>query len=107
VSRGLGFLRWYFNGVLSSHGCRMTDHFAGFQITGRFGPAGLARLVRQLPEGSTEFMCHPGFCGPELCAARTRLKESRAQELEALTSAEVRVAIEEAGVRLVTYKDLE
>jgi chitin disaccharide deacetylase len=106
ISRGLGFLRRYFHRVLSSHGCRTTDHFAGFQITGRFGPADLARLIRQLPEGSTEFMCHPGFCGPELLAARTRLKESRKAELEALTSPEVRAALEESGVRLVRYGEL-
>jgi predicted glycoside hydrolase/deacetylase ChbG (UPF0249 family) len=51
-------------------------------------------------------MCHPGFCGPELLAARTRLKESRKAELEALTSAEVRAALEESGVQLVRYGDL-
>ena len=45
------------------------------------------RLIRALPEGSTEFMCHPGRCGEELRAARTRLKESREQELRALTVA--------------------
>jgi predicted glycoside hydrolase/deacetylase ChbG (UPF0249 family) len=106
LSRGLGFLRRHFHNVLSSSGCRTTDHFAGFQITGRFGPEDLARLIRQLPEGSTEFMCHPGFCGPELMAARTRLKESRMKELEALTSSAVWAAIEESGVQLVSYRDL-
>ena len=48
----------------------------------------------RLPEGSTEFMCHPGFCGDELRAARTRLKESREHELRALTSPEVRTALD-------------
>src|SRR5437016_2908103 len=54
----------------------------------------------------TEFMCHPGFCTNELQGARTRLKESRRQELDALTSAEVRKAIEESSVKLVSYRDL-
>ena len=49
-------------------------------------PAELAQLIRDLPEGTTEFMCHPGFCTAELRAARTRLKESRRRELDALTS---------------------
>ena len=106
ISTGLGFLRSHFHRVLTAHDCRTTDHFAGFQITGRFGPGDLALLIRQLPEGTTEFMCHPGFCTGELKLARTRLKESRERELEALVSSEVREALEEADVRLTRYSEL-
>jgi predicted glycoside hydrolase/deacetylase ChbG (UPF0249 family) len=101
VRRRFGPVRW-----LGSRGCRTTDHFAGFLMTGRYGPAELVRLIRKLPEGSTEFMCHPGFCTDELRAARTRLKESRRRELDALTSAEVRAAIDTSGVKLARYRDL-
>jgi len=106
VSRGLGFARARFHRVLTRHGCRTTDHFAGFQITGHYDGAELARLIRDLPEGVTEFMCHPGFCTEELQAARTRLKESRRRELDALTSAEVRAAIEESNVTLARYAEI-
>jgi predicted glycoside hydrolase/deacetylase ChbG (UPF0249 family) len=106
VSKAFGTVRGRFMRVLASHGCRSTDHFAGFQITGNYNAESLARLIRTLPEGSTEFMCHPGICGADLRAAQTRLKESREQELRALTSAEVRTALEESGVRLVAYRDL-
>jgi predicted glycoside hydrolase/deacetylase ChbG (UPF0249 family) len=63
-------------------------------------------LIRSLPEGITEFMCHPGHCTVELSCARTRLKESRAAELNALVAPEVRSALGEAGVRLARYRDL-
>jgi predicted glycoside hydrolase/deacetylase ChbG (UPF0249 family) len=106
VSRGLGTVRGRFERVLSRHGCRSTGHFAGFQITGHYDAADLAALIRSLPEGSTEFMCHPGICGEELRAARTRLKESRELELRALTAPEVRAALNEAGVELVAYSAL-
>jgi predicted glycoside hydrolase/deacetylase ChbG (UPF0249 family) len=106
VSRGLGFARARFHRVLTRQGCRTTDHFAGFQITGHYDAAELARLIRDLPEGSTEFMCHPGFCTEELQAARTRLKESRRRELDALTSDEVRAAIQESGVTLARYDEI-
>jgi chitin disaccharide deacetylase len=99
-------VRGRFSRILGEHGCRSTDHFAGFQITGRYDAAGLARLIRGLPEGSTEFMCHPGVCGDELRVAGTRLKESREEELRALTSPLVRTALREAGVQLVGYRDL-
>jgi len=106
TSKSFGIVRNRFSRVLTRHGCRSTDHFAGFQITGRYAAADLARLIRALPEGSTEFMCHPGICGDELRGARTRLKESREQELRALTSPEVRAALAESGVGLVSYRGL-
>jgi predicted glycoside hydrolase/deacetylase ChbG (UPF0249 family) len=106
TSQALGVVRSRFARVLTRHGCRSTDHFAGFQITGRYNAAELAELIRALPEGSTEFMCHPGICGDELRGARTRLKESRERELHALTSLEVRAALAESGVELVSYRGL-
>ncbi|MGA3203906.1 MAG: hypothetical protein ABSF12_15575 [Bryobacteraceae bacterium] len=51
-------------------------------------------------------MCHPGILTAELRAAQTRLKESRQEELRALTSPEVRDALRESGVELVTYREL-
>lgn len=95
-----------FERVLERHGCRTTHNFSGFAVTGKYDSGKLARLIRRLPEGITEFMCHPGFCTDELREARTRLKESRRQELDALTSAEVRAALEEANVKLARYADL-
>jgi predicted glycoside hydrolase/deacetylase ChbG (UPF0249 family) len=75
-------------------------------MTGNYDAAALVSLIRALPDGSTEFMCHPGHCGQELRAAPTRLKESREQELRALTSAEVRAALNENNVRLVGFDRL-
>jgi predicted glycoside hydrolase/deacetylase ChbG (UPF0249 family) len=106
VSGTFGVVRGRFERELTRRGCRSTDHFAGFQITGNYDARELAALIRTLPEGSTELMCHPGICTAELRAASTRLKESRERELRALTSAEVRVALKEARVDLASYRDL-
>lgn len=80
TSRCFGLLRPRFDTVLERHGCRTTDYFAGFGITGRIRALELVEIVRQLPSGTTELMCHPGRCGPESRAAHTRLKESREDE---------------------------
>ncbi len=88
------------------HGCRTTDHFAGFQITGRFRTAELVELMAVIPEGSTELMVHPGHCGPALRTAPTRLKESREAELAALVAPEVRSAMLRNGITLVNYAEL-
>jgi len=106
TSDGLELLRGRFHRVLQDHHCRMTDHFAGFQLTGRFRTAELVQLIYELPEGTTEFMCHPGRCGEQLRHAKTRLKESRAEELAALVAPETKQALVEHGVRLENYRDL-
>jgi predicted glycoside hydrolase/deacetylase ChbG (UPF0249 family) len=106
TSGALGLLRRRFHRVLEKHGCRTTDHFAGFQITGRFRTAELVELLAALPPGTTELMCHPGRCGEALRNARTRLKESREHELEALLAPEVRQALIRNGIKLVSYREL-
>jgi predicted glycoside hydrolase/deacetylase ChbG (UPF0249 family) len=106
IAKAMTAMRGRCTRVMETHGCRSTDHFAGFQMTGRYDAASLVKLLRALPEGSTEFMCHPGILGDELRAARTRLKASREQELRALTSPEVRACIEECGIQLCGYRGL-
>jgi predicted glycoside hydrolase/deacetylase ChbG (UPF0249 family) len=106
TSAALGLLRKRFHRELSAHGCRTTDHFAGFQITGRFRTPELVDLLNAIPEGSTELMCHPGWCREPLRAASTRLKDSREDELRALIAPEVRAAIARNGIELVSYSAL-
>jgi len=106
TSDALGLLRSRFHRVLKRHACRTTDHFAGFQITGRFRTAELVQLLEILPEGSTELMVHPGKYGEALQRAATRLKESREHELAALTAPETRSALDRLGIELVNYRQL-
>ena len=91
---------------LAAAGLRATDHFAGFQMTGSYDAADLASLIESLPDGTTEFMCHPGVCGQDLSASNTRLKQSREAELRALTSDEALAAVRRAGVELSGFGDL-
>lgn len=106
TAHGISLMRARFRRMLESNGYRATDHFAGFQITGRFETAHLAGLLADLPEGTTELMTHPGFCRAELAAARTRLKQSRERELEALCAPEVRAALMENAIQLSSYRQL-
>ncbi len=103
VSLAFNGVRGHFHRALARRHCSTTDWFAGFQITGRFGPHSVVHLLDHLPPGTTEFMVHPGFCSAELLAARTRLKASRERELEALLDREVRAAVERNGIRLTGY----
>ena len=51
TSDALGLMRRRFHRVLAKHGCRTTDHFAGFQITGRFRTQELVELMAVIPRG--------------------------------------------------------
>lgn len=86
--------------------CRTTDYFAGFVGTGAMDSRWLVALLAGLPGGIGELMCHPGICGPELQRAHTRLKQSREIEMRALCSDEVRRAVAEHGIELLSYRDL-
>jgi predicted glycoside hydrolase/deacetylase ChbG (UPF0249 family) len=106
VNAAVKFAALRFDSILIRGNCTTTDHFTGFQLTGRLGTKELIGLIRSLPEGLTELMCHPGYLRDELRRAHTRLKESRETELIALTNPETRAALNEAGIRLVSYRDL-
>jgi len=105
--RGMAPLERRFEARIRTAGARTPDHFAGFQWTGRFSAEDVIALLRSLPEGVTEFMTHPGYFDGELRNARTRLKESREAELRVLTDPRVRQTLEECGVQLAGYAELE
>jgi len=84
-----------------------TDGSAGIVVTGILDQSQLLRIVRTLPEGTWELVCHPGYCDNDLRGAGTRLLESRDVELQALTSAETKRALAECKAELISYKDLQ
>jgi predicted glycoside hydrolase/deacetylase ChbG (UPF0249 family) len=93
-------------GKLRRSGCKVTDRFEGFSLTGKFHTRELVAFLDRLRPGLTEFMCHPGRCSDELRCAETRLKESRQRELEALIAPETREALERNCVELTNYREL-
>jgi predicted glycoside hydrolase/deacetylase ChbG (UPF0249 family) len=91
---------------VAAAGLVTTDGTVGIVATGALDSELFAAIVSSLPEGTWEFVCHPGYCDEDLRGIRTRLRESRDQELELLTSAAARQAIATAGVELISYRDL-
>jgi predicted glycoside hydrolase/deacetylase ChbG (UPF0249 family) len=84
-------------------GMSTADHFCGIAQTGELTKDGVARLLRGLPEGTTELMCHPGYADAELKKSGTRLQSSREKEVEILTDAEIRNIVASQGIRLIDY----
>ena len=84
-------------------GISSADHFCGIAQTGELTKEGVARLLRNLPEGTTELMCHPGYADDALRKTATRLQASRQKEVEILTDTEIRNLVASQGIRLIDY----
>ena len=66
----------------------------------------LRGISEGLPEGTWELVCHPGYNDADLAGVKTRLRASRAQELQVLTSPAAHEALGKNGVELISYRDL-
>jgi chitin disaccharide deacetylase len=84
-------------------GISTADYFCGIAQTGELTREGVSRLLRSLPDGTTELMCHPGFLDHDLQQTATRLQASRQMELEILTDLEIRNLVASQGIRLIDY----
>jgi hopanoid biosynthesis associated protein HpnK len=100
--------RWraQFHREVEAAGVATPDGTIGIVATGALRGRWLRFLLQNLPEGTWELVCHPGYNDAELQAVRTRLRASREQELEALTSRDIRQVLSQRGVELISYRAL-
>ena len=85
---------------------KSTDAFFGIVQTGFWSEDWLIRLIESLPEGASELMCHPGYEDSELAQVKTRLRQSRLEELTLLTAPKVVEAVRRSNVQLISYTRL-
>ena len=90
---------------LAGTGIVSSDHFRGLALKGRLDTAGLLELLETLPEGTTELMVHPGRV-PAGAAFSAFSSPDRERELEALLDRRFRLALQAAGVVLVSFREI-
>jgi hopanoid biosynthesis associated protein HpnK len=95
-----------FRRLAARYRLRAPDHFRGVALTGLLDGDRLCRVIRSLPEGTTELMCHPGVRDDALERASTRLTRQRERDLGALLDPAVRRCLDAAGVSLISYRQL-
>jgi len=95
-----------FQSEVQKHGLRTPDGSVGVLVTGALDASYFTCIADNLPDGTWEFVCHPGYNDAELDHVRTRLRKSREQELEILTSSEAKLALQRRGIELISYHDL-
>jgi predicted glycoside hydrolase/deacetylase ChbG (UPF0249 family) len=81
------------------------DGVLGVIETGSFDTSLLLRALTNLPDGTWELVCHPGYDDADLRASHTRLLASREKERELLTSPELRQFLEQQGIRVIGYRE--
>jgi chitin disaccharide deacetylase len=101
----LSLLAGKFRRAIEQSGLRTPDGTLGIVSTGAMDESLFHSILRSLPPGTWEFVCHPGYNDSELQKVQTRLRESRAQELRILTSPKSREVAMEAGIELISYQD--
>ncbi len=69
------------------------------------GSSLLRQTLACLPEGTWEFVCHPGYSDADLRATGTRLVDSRDEERRLLTSPKLRQFLEEQKIRVIGYRE--
>jgi hopanoid biosynthesis associated protein HpnK len=105
----LGILKRYkttFRNELAAAGMVTPNGCIGIVATGGLNMARFLDLIQNLPEGTWEFVSHPGYNDGELQRVKTRLRDSRETELAILTSDNVKELLRKEGVDLISYRDL-
>ena len=86
-------------GMLTPNGC------VGIIATGGLTLETFRHLIENLPEGTWEFVTHPGYNDAELNSIKTRLRHSRENELSILTSSEAKELLQREHIELISYRE--
>jgi len=93
-------LRGKMGAMIRGAGLRTSDNFMGLLDSGNLQEGTLLELLKNLKDGTTELVCHPGFISPEMldrCIFHLKCEG----ELSAITSKRVKQFIIDNGIRLV------
>ena len=105
-SRALNLLTRDSRSLLRQAGLHFPMRFYGITQTGFLDQRELAALLRRIPEGTSELMCHPGCADGAMDPKLTRLRAERHRELDALTRPETLELVSRLGIVLIDYRGL-
>ncbi len=104
--RILGALSARFRDSARAEGVVTPDGTLGIVVTGALDEKLFRAIAAITPEGTWEFVCHPGYNDNDLKSAKTRLRESRESELRILTMPDARQLLLNQGITLISYREL-
>lgn len=105
VGRAVSLFARRFRRRLSQAAVVWPAHFFGLGETGFLTIQTLESILKRLPEGVSELMCHPGYANSHLKRTGTRLLAQREVEVEALIWLRTRMLVDEERIRLISTGD--
>lgn len=102
----LGRFAGKFSESVDGEGFTTTDGTLGIEVTGTLDETLFRAIAASVPDGTWEFVCHPGYNDADLQNEKTRLRESREMELRVLTLPAAREVLAKEGVQLISYRDM-
>jgi hopanoid biosynthesis associated protein HpnK len=106
IGRAVSSFARRFKRNLAEAGLNCPGPFRGLTQTGFLDEDNLVQILKRLPEGTSELMCHPGYADAELLSTGTRLLSQRMVELRALSRPEIRKLAGDEGIQFVSYCQL-
>jgi len=94
---------------LSARGLRdrsqpqMPDGLYGFEVSGRLTRSALEQILRRIPHGLYELICHPGEDDADTQTRYSHWGYAWAEELESLIAPETRTVLDEQGIVLTSF----
>jgi len=91
---------------VQAEGIVTPDGSLGIAATGILDEQLFQSILENFPDGTWEFVTHPGYNDADLDRVATRLRQSREIELQLLTSASFRERLARSGIELISYRNL-
>ena len=82
---------------------QMPDGMYGFEISGRLTRSALEQILRKIPDGLHELICHPGEDDADTRTRYSHWDYQWVEELEALTAPETREVLKEQRIALTSF----
>jgi predicted glycoside hydrolase/deacetylase ChbG (UPF0249 family) len=95
-----------FSRLTKAHGMMTADGSMGLLATGILDEQVLRSLLKAMPPGTWELVCHPGYSDRALDEARTRLRASREVERSALLAVIPEAIRNDSGLALIDFHQL-
>jgi chitin disaccharide deacetylase len=106
---GPGLRRFEASPPIASGQILTTRGTIGISATGHLNSSTLSALLKSIPAGTWELVCHPGYNDSDLDAITTRLRTERETELRALLAAFAKSSsnpLNPSGTQLIHYGEL-
>ncbi len=83
-------------------GLRFPDHFNGIAVPSLLSKESMLKFIKQLPQGTTELMCHPGYSS----AGNPFSNSDREKELLILTDKDIMSEIKKNNIELISFSGI-